>query len=110
MKSLGPSTGASSGPLFFLSYAHAPRERTGSKRAIAEVDSLYRLLAATIREEVAFGAPAVVEGIGQGGGGVAIYSTNECFISDSTFSGNSQESAAGLGGGGRPGGARWRAA
>jgi len=38
-------------------------------------------------------------GVGQGGGGVSIFTTNECFISNCTFSGNTQGDAAGLGGG-----------
>src|SRR5262249_51961873 len=35
---------------------------------------------------------------GQGGGGISIYSTNACAIADTTFSGNVQGSASGLGG------------
>ncbi len=42
---------------------------------------------------------ATASPLGQGGGGVSIFSTNQCFIRNTTFSGNSQESAAGLGGG-----------
>ncbi len=39
-------------------------------------------------------------GLGQGGGAVSIFSTNDCLISNSTFSGNQQAGPSGLGGGG----------
>ena len=41
-----------------------------------------------------------IAAVGQGGGGVSIYSDQHCVIENTTFSGNSQASPGGLGGGG----------